>query len=314
MARSKRSSQKDWDSDALDEVSIEKSPKKTRATKRKKVKESDEEEEVELDDGQEVVGVVVKAPKTGQVPPGQISKNTLDFLTKLKDPEYNDRQWFKLQEPVYRQAEKEWKDFIDEFTELLLEVDPQIPHLPAKDVVHRIYRDVRFSNDKTPYKQNFSASFSRSGRKGLFAGYHLSGIGIVILVQKYTENAHSQTGKRQHHRGWAMVSRKNELATIRSHIKEDSQPLRDIISSPEFETYFGKAEAHPEGKRQNIFGLEDELKVAPKGVDKEHKDIDLLKCRSLLLCIGSVTVRVLDSEFGSRVAEVVQVMRPFVTV
>jgi hypothetical protein len=104
MARSK-----DWDSDALDEVSsdeeaeqetrkkrkrvVEKSPKKTRAAKRRKAKESDEEEELELDDGQEVVGVVVKAPKTGQVPPGQISKNTLDFLTKLKDPECNDRQW-----------------------------------------------------------------------------------------------------------------------------------------------------------------------------------------------------------------------------
>lgn len=113
QTRSKRSSQKDWDSDALDEVSeaesseedvepatrnkrkrvVEKSPKKTRATKRRKAKESDEEEQLELDDGQEVVGVVAKAPKTGQVPPGQISKNTLDFLTKLKDPECNDRQW-----------------------------------------------------------------------------------------------------------------------------------------------------------------------------------------------------------------------------
>ena len=48
---------------------------------------------------------------------------------------------FKLHEPVYRQAEKEWKDFIDKFTELMLEADPQIPFLPAKDVVHRIYRD-----------------------------------------------------------------------------------------------------------------------------------------------------------------------------
>lgn len=45
-------------------------------------------------------------------------------------------------EPIYRLAEKEWKDFIDEFTPLLVEVDPQIPHLPPKDVTHRIYRDV----------------------------------------------------------------------------------------------------------------------------------------------------------------------------
>ena len=45
-------------------------------------------------------------------------------------------------EPVYRQAEKEWKCFIESFTDVLAEVDPQIPHLPPKDVIHRIYRDV----------------------------------------------------------------------------------------------------------------------------------------------------------------------------
>lgn len=72
-------------------------------------------------------------------------------------------------EPVFRLAEKEWKDFVEEFTLALTEVDPQIPVLPPNDVVHRIYRDVRFSNDKTPYKTYFSASFSRTGRKGPFA-------------------------------------------------------------------------------------------------------------------------------------------------
>ena len=54
-------------------------------------------------------------------------------------------------EPVYRLAEKEWKDFIDEFTPLLVEADPEIPHLPAKDVIHRIYRDVRVSAAPPPF-------------------------------------------------------------------------------------------------------------------------------------------------------------------
>jgi uncharacterized protein (DUF2461 family) len=90
---------------------------------------------------------------------------------------------------VYRAAEAEWKAFIEAFTHTLIEADPQVPSLPPKDVIHRIYRDVRvsyfsarlssltrdvtqmrFSNDKTPYKKNLSASFSRSGRKGIFAG------------------------------------------------------------------------------------------------------------------------------------------------
>lgn len=98
------------------------------------------------------------------VPPGQISNNTFKFLTHLKDPACNDREWFRLHgthlsllqdhfsydldvllvhsEPVYRVAEKEWKDFVESFTDVLVGVDPQVPHLPPKDVIHRIYRDV----------------------------------------------------------------------------------------------------------------------------------------------------------------------------
>lgn len=52
-------------------------------------------------------------------------------------------------EPVYRLAEKEFKDFLDEFTDVLVEADPQIPHLPPKDVIHRIYRDVSDSTALT---------------------------------------------------------------------------------------------------------------------------------------------------------------------
>lgn len=76
----------------------------------------------------------------------------------------------RFSEPVYRLAEQEWKDFVSEFSDILVEeVDDQVPPLPPKDCIMRIYRDVRFSNDKTPYKKNFSASFSRGGRKGIFA-------------------------------------------------------------------------------------------------------------------------------------------------
>lgn len=56
---------------------------------------------------------------------------------------------------------------------LMDEVDETVPCLPVKDMVYRIYRDVRFSNDKTPYKRTLMATFSRGGRKGPYAGYHL---------------------------------------------------------------------------------------------------------------------------------------------
>ncbi|KAG2006766.1 hypothetical protein CC2G_014512 [Coprinopsis cinerea AmutBmut pab1-1] len=119
------------------------SPRKKASSSKAKDEGDDEEfDDVDLKEGQEVVGTVVQAPTTGRVPPGRISQNTLDFLTHLKDPACNDRTWFRLHEPVYRVAEKEWKDFVEKWQEELIEVDPQIPQLPTKDVIHRIYRDV----------------------------------------------------------------------------------------------------------------------------------------------------------------------------
>ncbi|KAF9445660.1 hypothetical protein P691DRAFT_709932 [Macrolepiota fuliginosa MF-IS2] len=291
------------DSDALDESDDHRKKKKKkrkmgststskRAKPRSKKQDSEDEDEVELEDGQEVVGRVVTAPTTGLVPHGQISQNTLDFLTKLKDPACNDRQWFKLNEPVYRVAEKEWKAFIEAFTDVLIEIDTEIPPLPPKDVVHRIYRDVRFSNDKTPYKKGVSASFSRSGRKGVFAGLKPGNESMIAAGS------------------WCPA--KNELDTIRANIKRDPTRLRQVISEPEFEQYFGEAKPHPQRERQNIFGMEDELKTAPKGVAKDHQDIDLLKCRSFAVAHRFTDDEVLDPDFKDKVGIVARVMQPFV--
>jgi hypothetical protein len=181
------------DSDALDDDDdAAAAPRKPAVRRRKKARADADadafESELELADGQEVVGRVVQAPTAGRVPPGRLSRNTLDFLAKLADPACNNREWFKLHgacarrfpaplelthacaDPVFRLAEREFKAFIDALTDVLVGADAQLPPLPPKDVIHRIYRDVRFSNDKTPYKRSFSASFSRSGRKGIFAG------------------------------------------------------------------------------------------------------------------------------------------------
>jgi len=265
-----------------------------------KRRESDEEEEEDVEEGlkegQTVVGEVVKPPKEGWASPGLISLNTLNFLKNLAKPECNDREWFKLHEPTYRLAEKEWKSFIEAFTPHLMAVDPHIPELPPKDVQHRIYRDIRFSNNKTPYKQGFSASFSRSGRKGIFAHYHLA---IIPNNRSVVAAGAWQPGK-------------NELATMRHHILHNPSRLRGVISDPEFVNYFGAATPHPKGERQNIFGQEDELKVAPKGVNKGHEDIDLLKLRSVAVTHHFLDSEVVASDFMSNVCTLIKVMKPLV--
>ncbi|KAJ6588537.1 hypothetical protein B0H19DRAFT_1301515 [Mycena capillaripes] len=317
-------SENEYNSDALDDSDDESNnqkkrkrnaeiKKKIRSPKKQKTSDTDDEE-FDLQDGQELVGVVVKAPKTGLVPAGQISKNTFDFLTQLKDPKCNDREWFKLHgrcisfsksslsdisciaDPVYRQAETEWKDFVEVFTNLLVEVDDQIPPLPPKDVIHRIYRDTRFSNDKTPYKTNFSASFSRSGRKGIFA---------------FCDHIFSSVkpGNQSMIAAGAWCPNKNELATIRSNIQRDSTRLRGIISDPAFVSYFGEPKP---GARRNIFGRDDELKVAPKGIPKTHEDIDLLKCRSFAVSHQFTDTQVLSPDFKNTLSKMVTLVMPFV--
>ncbi|KAJ7805788.1 hypothetical protein B0H14DRAFT_2878515 [Mycena olivaceomarginata] len=282
-------SEDEYNSDALDDSDGEKTKKRKRKpeTKKKirspkKKKSDDTDDEFDLEDGQEIVGVVVQAPKTGLVPAGQISQNTFDFLQKLRLPECNDH-------PVFRQAEKEWKDFIEVFTDLLIEVDDEIPPLPPKDVIHRIYRDTRFSNNKTPYKTGFSASFSRSGRKGVFAFFKPGNESLIAAG--------------------AWCPGKNELATLRSNIQRDSSRLRRMITEPTFVKYFGEPKP---GARRNIFGRDDELKVAPKGIPKTHEDIDLLKCRSFAVSYQFTDKQVLAPDFKNTLSEMVGIVMPFV--
>ncbi|KAL4078470.1 hypothetical protein V8B97DRAFT_1937562 [Scleroderma yunnanense] len=263
---------------------------RTREKKRSKTQEECEEHssDIDLKEGQEVVGKVVQAPKTGWAPKGQISQHTLDFLNELRNPDCNDQ-------PIYRQCETEFREFIQVFSEVLVGADPQIPPLPPKDVIHRIYRDIRFSNDKTPYKTGLSASFSRSGRKGIFA--------FCSIVKPGNESMIA---------AGAWCPGKNELSSIRNHILHSSDRFREVISHPDFVANFGEPHPHPDGKRQSVFGHEDELRTAPKGVNKSHVDIDLLKCRSLAVSRTFTDEQVLSSVFTEELEKVAQVLRPFV--
>ncbi|QRW13360.1 hypothetical protein RhiLY_12359 [Ceratobasidium sp. AG-Ba] len=274
-----------------------------RGTAKKKDVSSEDEYASDDDDGPVVVGKIVKAPETGRVPPGQISQNTFNFLMDLQDPAKNDREWFKLHEPVFRLAEKEWIAFVDAWISVLVEVDDEIPPLPPKDVIHRIYRDMRFSNDKTPYKRNFSASTSRSGRKGIFAAYHIS----------------IKPGNESLIAAGVWCPAKNELQSIRNVIlRNHARRLRQIIAKPSFVKLFGPpkplaTKKGQESKRQSIFGAEDELKVAPAGVDKNHRDIDLLKCRSFAVVHRFTDAQVLRKDFLEKTLRpVLEELQPFI--
>ncbi|RDI86389.1 hypothetical protein Vi05172_g3381 [Venturia inaequalis] len=120
--------------------------------------------------------VVIKKPKArdaGETPytDDTIHPNTLLFLEDLAAN--NDRGWLKMHDPDYRTSQKDFNSFLEALTQNVVEADDTVPELPVKDIVMRIYRDIRFSKNPTPYKDHFSAAWSRTGRKGPYAVYYL---------------------------------------------------------------------------------------------------------------------------------------------
>ena len=123
--------------------------------------------------GEEVYIALPKARGPGSTPyrDDALHPNTMLFLGDLK--KNNNRPWLKAHDPDFRQAQRDFASFVDAITSRLIEVDDTLPELPSKDLVFRIYRDVRFSKDPTPYKTHFSAAWSRTGRKGGYAHYYV---------------------------------------------------------------------------------------------------------------------------------------------
>ena len=100
-----------------------------------------------------------------------LQQATITFLTKLS--KNNNKPWFDKNRDAYAIAKDDYEVLVDNLLVALSAVEPVFKEQKAKDCVFRIFRDVRFSKDKTPYKPNFGAFFSKGGRKYPGAGYYL---------------------------------------------------------------------------------------------------------------------------------------------
>lgn len=96
--------------------------------------------------------------------------SSLDFLKKLK--ENNNRDWFAKNKKDYEIARDSFNELVNQLIIGIREFDSSIGAIETKDCVFRIFRDVRFSANKDPYKLNMGAYISKGGRKGGFAGYY----------------------------------------------------------------------------------------------------------------------------------------------
>lgn len=228
------------------------------------------------------------ARSAGKTPyaPHTLHPNTLLFLRELKAN--NERDWFAQNELRYKQAKEDFESFVLSYAARLRELDDEIPDLPVKDLTFRIFRDIRFSNDRTPYKTHFSAALSRTGRKGNYACYYIH-VEPGGLTQLNCGVWHPEAA---------------DLKKVRRFIHRDPRRLLAMFKEEGFAQFFGG--------RQAITSTEDQLKTCPKGYDKSHPQIDLLKCKTFRIRFEFKDAEVVDRDFLQIVAAVNEPMVPFV--
>lgn len=193
-----------------------------------------------------------------------IQKSTFDFLSELKDN--NSREWFTENRNQYEAALADVRVFLTELIAALSEIDPKInTSIQANKCLFRIYRDTRFSNDKTPYKTWFGAGISVDGRK-------LQGPEYYIHIG--AENSFIACGY------WR--PEKQHLDAIRQEIDYNGEQLTKIIN-----------QVLEDGKI--TLYKEDLLKRAPAGYGEDNPYIDLIKLKSFVLD-QSLTVNALSGK------------------
>ena len=205
----------------------------------------------------------------------QFEKETLQYLKNLQ--ENNNRDWFSDQKETYLSAQQNAKNVF-----AAIHQDLQKHDEIEKSKMMRIYRDVRFSKDKTPYKAHFANSYARLGAT-LRGGYFLRiRPGASFLAGGFWEPS------------------KEDLFRIRKEIELDASEIKGVLEDKNYKKYFG-------GKFESF----SELKTAPRGFDKEHPEVELLRKKGFIASRSFTDAEVLSPNFAEEVNISFKALRPF---
>ncbi|MGZ3764027.1 MAG: DUF2461 domain-containing protein [Mucilaginibacter sp.] len=182
----------------------------------------------------------------------KINAETFDFLRKLVAN--NNREWFQANKAEHDKAKDNVIDFAGELISELNKVDPGVDaHLDPRKCVMRIYRDIRFSLDKTPYKNNFGIGKLTSGKNVMHIGYYM----------------HIQPGA-SFIAGGSWMPEADQLKSIRQEIDYNPGGLKTIVDDSEFKKLFGD------------FRKQEQLKTVPREYSADNENIELLKLKSFV--------------------------------
>jgi uncharacterized protein (TIGR02453 family) len=196
------------------------------------------------------------------------------FFTDLS--KNNNREWFTEHKSEFKALEAQVKVFGNTLSERL-NVHDSIDRFK----LFRIYRDVRFSKDKTPFKTHFGLTWHRT-KPALRGGYylHLAPNNNFLACGFWDPNP-------------------ADLMRIRKEWELDAASFREVVDSPDFKNVWGSLQGNT-------------LKTAPRGFDKQHPDVDLLRYKQLIFSISFTNKEVASSDFMDTVQYALQSARPFV--
>lgn len=210
-----------------------------------------------------------------------VQPSTITFLKQLA--KNNNKLWFDSHKKEYEAAKTDFEETITTLLQKLTKsIDPAFADQKAKDCIFRIYRDVRFSKDKTPYKAHFSAAFSRSGKKEMAAGYYL----------------HLEPGK-VFAGGGIWMPENDALKKIRQKIDYNFNDFKKIVNAAAFKKMFGKVEG-------------EQLKKAPLGYTEDNPALDYLKMKSYVVQHKLDDAQLTDKGFTAQCEKVFVTMKPLV--
>lgn len=211
-----------------------------------------------------------------------IERSTLKFLNDLTFK--NNREWFQANKKVFDAAQDNVTAFAGFLIGEIGKFDAEVAMLDPRSCVFRIYRDVRFSKDKSPYKTNLGAYISPGGRKSMLPGYyfHLQPGASFVAGGKYMPDG-------------------PELLKIRTAIATDTDAFLAVVEKKSFRDIFGEMR----GER---------LKLAPKSFDPDHRAVEYLKLKGFTAFSEIPDDElVISAEFPAQVIKTFRKMYPLIT-
>ena len=205
-------------------------------------------------------------------------QNVLRFLEELK--ENNNREWFNENKARYLEVKEKFDKIVAFLIKEIAKFDPGVANLLPKNCVFRIYRDVRFSKDKSPYKINFGAAFNKGGKKNPVGTYYI-----------HIEPGKSFVG------GGMWMPPGDVLKKVRSEIMYNVEDFKKIIYSKKFKETYSDL-------------MDEKLKRPPVGFPADFPDIELLKYKSFVVGKTFDNKEILKDGFIESVPILFKVLQP----